>query len=248
MVGPRFILAILAVAGAILSGCADNDPVRSTEPDKPLFKLVLLDPAAQPADGFEVGFINHSEFLSKPSPTPMSCPSTDIEFSLPAAGTVWLDVADYYGRSIQSLIDGEHRDAGSSTVRWDGADSTGAAVIPGFYQLLLRAVSASADTTRDTTWLVLETAPSPTMVGRTTDGLLAIDDTLLLPCLLGDPPIVTVSDGGSAVEVGDFYQDSVTIFIQSPNETTWYFARALIVGENNFVIDLSRYYEGDGVL
>ncbi len=247
MTGSRFIFAALVVAGVILSGCGDNDPVRSTEPDEPLFKLTLLDRSAQPADGFEVGFINHSEFLSKPSPTPMSCPSTDVEFSLPAAGTVWLDVADYYGRCIWNLIDGDHFGAGSSTVRWDGVDSTGAAVIPGFYQFVLQAVSA-ADTMCDTTWLVLETASQPTMVGQTTDGILAIDDTLLLPCLLGSPPAITVNDGGSAVEVGDFYQDSVTIFIQSPNETTtWYFGRALIVGNNHFVIDLSRYYEGNGV-
>lgn len=239
----RCLLSLIAFVATVLlaQGCSDDSVTNPTN-NGPLLELSVKDLTGQPADGYTVGIINHSEFLAKPQPAPRACPSTQITFSLPNNSTIWVHVEDYHRSWIRTLINGEDHAAGIWTVSWDGTDSTGATVIPGFYGIVLVAEFEFDPVVSDTSWVIMETAPSPTIVGQTDDGLFTIeDDTLLLPCLLGAPPTVTVTDGGMQTEVADFYQDSITIYLENPSgSSNWRFTRGLSKGPNRIEIDLSR--------
>jgi glucose/arabinose dehydrogenase len=64
-------------------------------------------------------------------------PSTNIDFTIPAAGAVTLTVYDVLGRKVRTLLDGSVP-AGGRSVSWDGRDSRGTPVGSGvyFYRLL----------------------------------------------------------------------------------------------------------------
>ena len=58
--------------------------------------------------------------------------STRMQFDLPQAATVSLDVLDLQGRRVRTLAVGTHS-AGSHTLAWDGRDEQGSAVANGAY-------------------------------------------------------------------------------------------------------------------
>ncbi|MEQ1833740.1 MAG: CARDB domain-containing protein [Candidatus Eisenbacteria bacterium] len=58
--------------------------------------------------------------------------STRMQFDLPQAATVALDVLDLQGRRVRTLAVGTHS-AGSHTLAWDGRDEQGSAVANGAY-------------------------------------------------------------------------------------------------------------------
>ena len=72
-------------------------------------------------------------------PNPFN-PSTMIEYSVLARGTVRLEVFDVLGRQVKTLVD-EMQEPGSHAVRWDGTDRSGKAAMSGVY--VARMASAS---------------------------------------------------------------------------------------------------------
>jgi hypothetical protein len=64
--------------------------------------------------------------------------STLIQFELPTASDVTLDIFDILGRRILTLADGQF-DAGSHAVSWGGVDAGGQAVASGRYYIQIRA-------------------------------------------------------------------------------------------------------------
>lgn len=71
-------------------------------------------------------------------PNPFN-PDTRIQFSLPAGGSVELDVFDGRGRLVRRLIPGHHHSAGTHTALWDGRNDGGESVASGVYFYRLRA-------------------------------------------------------------------------------------------------------------
>lgn len=69
--------------------------------------------------------------LEQNSPNPFN-PTTTIRFSLPAPGPVELTIYNIQGRKVKSLVSGP-REAGYTSVIWDGRSDTGAPVASGIY-------------------------------------------------------------------------------------------------------------------
>jgi len=68
---------------------------------------------------------------------------TAIEFFLPSAGRVGIDVFDLSGRRVVRLLDGR-RPAGYGSVGWNGTDARGRPVAPGIYYCRLRTPEGQA--------------------------------------------------------------------------------------------------------
>ena len=75
--------------------------------------------------------------IERVAPNPFN-PRTRIDFSLPVAGAVSLDVLDARGRRVRTLVDGDLA-AGTHEITWDGRDATGSGVGSGVYFVRLRA-------------------------------------------------------------------------------------------------------------
>ena len=77
--------------------------------------------------------VNHPEAIALLAnrPNPFN-PSTTIEFSLPAPGTVKLAVYDITGRKVRELLSAP-LSAGKHTAAWNGADSAGRPAASGVY-------------------------------------------------------------------------------------------------------------------
>jgi hypothetical protein len=69
--------------------------------------------------------------LAPPLPNPMRSECA-IEYTVPVAGAVSLDVYDLRGRHVRTLASGPHR-AGSNRVVFDGRDDRGADLAPGVF-------------------------------------------------------------------------------------------------------------------
>ena len=69
--------------------------------------------------------------LSQNYPNPFN-PSTNIDFSMPSACDVSLEIFDILGRSIANPVNG-FMNAGNHTVRWNGRNSSGNSVSSGIY-------------------------------------------------------------------------------------------------------------------
>jgi len=65
-------------------------------------------------------------------PNPFN-PSTQIQFALPEAADVLLEVYDILGRRVTTLINNEHYGAGNHTVTWNAQDQMGRTVSSGLY-------------------------------------------------------------------------------------------------------------------
>lgn len=77
--------------------------------------------------------------LSQNYPNPFN-PSTKIEFTLPKASRVTLEVYDLLGQKVRTLAYG-HMAAGRHSVSWNGADDAGRQVASGTYFYRLNAGS-----------------------------------------------------------------------------------------------------------
>ncbi len=80
-------------------------------------------------------------FLSQNYPNPFN-PQTTIQYSLPTAGEVQLEVFNLLGQRVKTIAEGYHA-AGTYTVMWDGTDSGNSAVASGvyFYRLVAPGIS-----------------------------------------------------------------------------------------------------------
>ncbi len=231
----RILPTIILALWSYLASC-DDTPTKP-EPDRALFTATVVDTAGTPAPGLRVGSINHSDYLEKLLPAPQAAPSTEINFSLPEATYVTLRILDYYGSLVRQLLDSEWVEAGVRTEAWNGTDDNLNPVVAGFYRYHLTTSTGLSDEK----WLVLEYAPDPkqTIIGETDDkGVFRSDDTLLFPCLLGNPPAIVITDEfGNVVDTAlDYYHDTVTITLSdaSQPERFLHYRRALRVGANSF--------------
>jgi len=180
---------------------------------EPLVRVRVVDTAGLPVAGLNIGSINHSYItpLTKNADNPQA--EVTISFSIPNAADVLLDIYDYYGNHIITLVD-QHMSAGVHTVTWDGKDGNGDEMVSGYYRYHLIAGASEGDK-----WLVLEKGPDPaqTVIGQTDDrGVYVTTDTLLFPCLLGNPPEIAATDE-LGQPIGYFhYADTVTITLSDP--------------------------------
>lgn len=227
-----FLLIIIAVWSC------DN----STEPDSDsihLISLQIVDTTGNPVSGLRIGSMNYSPYIEAAAPA-KPCPSTPISFTLPEASDVKLSILNYYRQTIKTLIDGP-LGAGAHSVYWDGTDSAGNAIISGYYFYRLVAIDSANN---QTTWekasiFELGRSPENTLIDTTdSKGIFQTDDTLLFPCLLGNPPPIVITDGlGNIIDtVEGFYADSVTFTLSSddsPGQFLFYNKR-LIKGANSF--------------
>jgi hypothetical protein len=69
--------------------------------------------------------------LKQNYPNPFN-PETNIEFALPEAGNVSVEVFNVLGQKVKTLVS-EYKDAGTYSVRWDGTNTNGMAVPSGVY-------------------------------------------------------------------------------------------------------------------
>ncbi len=79
--------------------------------------------------------------LAPATPTPFSS-STEIAFTLEAAGRVWLRIVDAQGRTVREMLAGEEKSAQEHRLRWDGRDASGSDVASGVYWAEIRAERA----------------------------------------------------------------------------------------------------------
>jgi hypothetical protein len=96
----------------------ENDMMREFE--------VVVDTTATPVAPVRATF---SLRQSYPNP---SNPSTQIEFSLPVAAKVQLQIYDVHGQLVATLVD-RHVPAGTQTVEWNGRGDDGSSVPSGIY-------------------------------------------------------------------------------------------------------------------
>ena len=75
--------------------------------------------------------------LEQNYPNPFN-PSTTIRFFLPVRSRISLMVYDALGREVRTLLAGEERDRGTSSVVWDGRDNAGRPVASGAYFCTMR--------------------------------------------------------------------------------------------------------------
>ncbi len=75
--------------------------------------------------------------LSQNYPNPFN-PTTTIEYALPVASTVKIEVFNIAGQRVATLVDGSV-EAGNHSAVWDGSDANGSSVASGIYFYRLRA-------------------------------------------------------------------------------------------------------------
>lgn len=89
-------------------------------------QIVIGNPAEVRSDALPENYC-----LSQNYPNPFN-PSTNIEFSLPEAGHVSLEIYNILGQQIRKLLDDDF-DAGQYSIIWDGENSSGLDVPSGTY-------------------------------------------------------------------------------------------------------------------
>lgn len=121
----------------------DVDPEAAERPQDFLYEVVAVDrsgnESARAAFGAvaDVGDAVQSKvFLAGAAPNPFNA-LTRIQYRLPAAGPVTLDVFDIAGRYIVTLVDDSNAPAGPGFARWDGLDGGGRACPAGVYFAVL---------------------------------------------------------------------------------------------------------------
>jgi hypothetical protein len=101
--------------------------------------------AALPAD-----FLLHANY-----PNPFN-PGTRIEYQLPEAALVRLEIFNALGQKVRELIRGEQRAPGSYALEWDGRNEAHLAAAGGVYLLKLEAVSAARRFTQTRKMLLIK--------------------------------------------------------------------------------------------
>jgi hypothetical protein len=80
--------------------------------------------------------------ISQNYPNPFN-PETTIEFALPRASHVKIEIFDILGKPVRSLVD-ERLEAGFKTVKWDGRNQSGSQASSGVYLCRLQAGTYTA--------------------------------------------------------------------------------------------------------
>ncbi len=93
--------------------------------------------------------------LSANYPNPFN-PSTRIEYQLPEAALVKLEIFNALGQKVRDLVQGEQQPAGYYAVTWDGRNATNLAATSGVYLLKLEAVSSARRFTQTRKMLLMK--------------------------------------------------------------------------------------------
>jgi hypothetical protein len=135
-VAPGFTTACLFADPRYFTGAAPNGGFRKALRDMLAFTgtITSVNPGSEQA-------IPDRYILSQNYPNPFN-PTTTIQFSLPSASMVTLEVYNILGQQVASLADGI-RGAGVSTVVWNGQTSAGLPAATGMY--FYRFVARSLD-------------------------------------------------------------------------------------------------------
>ncbi|HFE64015.1 MAG TPA: T9SS type A sorting domain-containing protein, partial [Caldithrix sp.] len=75
--------------------------------------------------------------ISQNYPNPFN-PTTSIDYQIPKAGQITLDIYDMLGQRVRRLMDGWH-ESGYYSAEWDGRDDAGLPVASGIYIYRFRA-------------------------------------------------------------------------------------------------------------
>jgi hypothetical protein len=83
--------------------------------------------------------------LSQNFPNPFN-PATAIQYALPRAAEVKVEIYNILGQKVRNLVD-EHQEPGYKMIRWNGKDESGAEVSSGiyFYRIVAHTVHGSED-------------------------------------------------------------------------------------------------------
>jgi parallel beta-helix repeat protein len=114
------------------SPCIDaGDPTSEPDPDGTIADMgaYYYDQQVGIADGWH--FNPREYFLKQNFPNPFNA-STNIEFNLPEASHVSLEIFDSAGRKVTTVIDGQYA-AGEHRVIWDGCNEDGNLLSSGVY-------------------------------------------------------------------------------------------------------------------
>jgi subtilisin family serine protease len=103
--------------------------------------------------GLDPGTIPATLTLRQNFPNPFN-PRTTIEYDVPAAGTVSLNIYDAVGRKISTLID-RAQAPGTYRIDWDGTDSGGMTVASGVYVYRLEVRGTDGSIARQSRAMVL---------------------------------------------------------------------------------------------
>ncbi len=227
----RYLTILLTIAALTMAACGEKTTNSNYTP--PLMTVTVLDSMGVPVPGLSVGSINHSDYITRPLPPPTALPATEINFSLPEATVITLAVYNYYNELIKTLVDNQEYPAGSHSFPWDTSDLPG-----GYYCYRLTTPDTSM-----THWVVLDRGwdPGSTILGETNaEGKFPTSDTLLFPCLLGDPPTVDIRDdvGNLLGTTNDFYSDTVTFHLSDPAApgVFYFYDRALQTAPNEITL------------
>ncbi len=83
--------------------------------------------------------------LSQNFPNPFN-PATVIEYALPRASDVKIQIYNVLGQKVRNLVN-EHQEPGYKVIRWDGVDDDGTELSSGiyFYRIVAHSVHGSED-------------------------------------------------------------------------------------------------------
>ncbi len=96
-----------------------------------------------PPTTVELASAGSASLSIRAEPNPSGAEGTTVTWFLPRAGAVTVRIVDVSGRTIRDLVTGNVR-AGVGAARWDGMDTSGAAVAAGTY--FCRIVAADGET------------------------------------------------------------------------------------------------------
>ncbi|HPF36055.1 MAG TPA: FlgD immunoglobulin-like domain containing protein [Candidatus Krumholzibacteria bacterium] len=187
----RSLTLLLPLALLLWSACGD-DPA-APAPFSVTIRVVDVD--GRPVPGLEVALENAIDPLPEAlQPGPGAKSATRIEFVLPLACEVDLEVVDVRGDHVRNLTVGETHVAGEHMLIWDGHGDLGAPVPPGYFEVRMTARQDGAVIFADTTDMYAFLYDVDQIgVGVTgADGTLTLDDPRRFPGLaeLGELPMV----------------------------------------------------------
>ena len=226
-----YLLVIMVIA-ALLAGCDDTDPL---VPDEDfILSIMVMDTDGQPEPGMTVARLNSLEGIvpslageaqtadtvSSSYPNPFYG-STTVEYSIDDTREVLLEVLDWTGGLVRTVVDGR-QNAGSYSVQWDQKDGSGSAVINGVYFFKLT-LSDTLDVHEMqhsemigcTVFDLMERYRHNGMGVSDPTGFFSTRDLDLFPSIQGHDPQSARNAVG--VETGTFsFSDTVTIRVSTP--------------------------------
>ena len=110
--------------------------ILSNEPGFPPFNILITHSIVLKIEN-QIPAIPQTYAISQNYPNPFN-PTTSIDYQIPKAGQITLDIYDILGQRVRRLMDGWH-ESGYYSAEWDGRDDAGLPVASGIYIYRFRA-------------------------------------------------------------------------------------------------------------